>query len=218
MKVEIYFCPPQLSFTTRVRRVKSRLFCNSNHLIRQDFYQIQMCCFPASWTNTIPQLEDPFNTLSQSQRGSAAMQERVETKGDDVSRMLKGHSIRGWSQGLWCLGPDTPVASDDHTEVSSSLCLSAALPFHRWLNALNMSSMTFRFPHIHYHNHSPVRAPRTMKDAICGCVCVCTCSSVCAFHSCWWICMIMSRVVLWWGAVIILLQRGRRAARHSSLQ
>lgn len=54
---------------------------------------------PASQTNTLrqhnPQLDDPLNPFNQSQRGTGAKQERVETKGDDIGNMPKGYVIRG---------------------------------------------------------------------------------------------------------------------------
>lgn len=70
--------------------------------------------------------------------------------------------------------------------------------------SLWLSSMTYRFPHIYLHNHSPIRVAATMNNAICDHECVCVCVFVSQLpvdlhhnrRGC-------SSALLWWGAVII---------------
>lgn len=76
----------------------------SHHNILCLYTAFQQLCYVAlcsCLTNTLrqhnPQLDDPFNPFNQSQRGTGAKQETVETKGDDIGNMPKGYVIRRWS-------------------------------------------------------------------------------------------------------------------------
>lgn len=134
MKLKLNFCAFQLS----PKVIKDIHFHESLNitfsLLHRPYYMTRHCI--STTTNVLfsclvykhnPQLEDPFNPSNQSQRGPAATQEREETKGDNVSHILKGYVICGWPE------PKHAVTSTDHTEVSfwwkaHTLCPSPALP------------------------------------------------------------------------------------------
>lgn len=79
------------SFLSTTALLFPRVFFARSHNV----FQNTNLLFSCSLMQHNPQLEDPFSPSSQSQRGTAAKQERVETKGDDVSHMLKGYLIHG---------------------------------------------------------------------------------------------------------------------------
>lgn len=84
---------------------------SSTQVIKHDQtpLQLQMHCSLASCANSLmhhkPQLDEPFSSFSQSQRGIAAEQESGNKKGDD-SHMLKTRDTWLTSGSRLCLRPD----------------------------------------------------------------------------------------------------------------